>query len=925
MLKLKRNVLSVALASAILSVAGGVRAQDAESAEAANSANATKASEAPDAQGQGGGPSAEPEAQDSAQQDAQELEEIVVTGIRAGIETSTEVKKEETSIVEVVSSEDLGKLPDISIAESISRLPGIAAQRVAGRASTVSIRGLAGDYGTTLLNGREQVSVGDNRTVEFDQYPSELINQVVVYKTPDASLVGQGLSGTVDLRTVRPLMFDERTVSFNVRGENNSLGELNSDSDEWGSRISAFYLDQFMDDRLGIALGYARLDSPGQAERFEAWGYPTDIAPAQGAFTLGGGKLQASSTDTVREGYMGVLEFNASENYSMLLDVYYSEFEKAETTRFMELGLGWGGGVTQSNPTIEDGVVTQSTFNNVRPVVRNDLNEGDDELFAIGWNNVFRFGEAWTATVDLSYSSADRHESILETYSGLRNNGTDTVLVELDDDFPTFSFGRDYTDPTQIVLTDPGGWGQDGYLKTPEIEDELTSYRIDLARSFIDGPFSSLEFGLNYADREKQRSVPEFFLDLVTDQTVVPANFLIDPVDLGHVGVDGSLSYDINGVLGSFYNFRPNAHPDITNKQWVVNEELLTAYAQLNLNMELGSIPLRGNIGIQIVDTDQSSDGFSVTQGNAAAAQPFSGGAEYTDYLPSANLVFEQMPWDTNLRVALGRQMARPRVDQMRANNNTNLEFSGVNQGLWTRSGGNPELEPWVANAADVSWEKYFAGTRGYFAIAYYYKDLRTYVYDQTTTFDASGLTPPPGYTGPTPRPVGFYTRPSNGEGGNIKGWEFSLSVPFDLFAPALEGFGFVGNYSDASSSIKRLGPDGPDEPIAGLSDKVQNLTLYYENYGFSARISQRRRSEFLGEIQGFGADRALVNIDGETVYDFQTGYSFGDGTLEGLSVLLQINNLTDEPYRQFFSGNGLTQRLEKYGKQYLLGVTYRF
>ena len=130
-------------------------------------------------------------------------------------------------------------------------------------------------------------------------------------------------------------------------------------------------------------------------------------------------------------------------------------------------------------------------------------------------------GSAWTATVDLSYSSADRQESILETYSGLRNNGSDTVLVELgdDDDFPTFSFGRDYTDPTQIVLTDPGGWGQDGYLKTPEIEDELTSYRIDLARSFMDGPFSSVEFGLNYSDREKQRSVPEFFLDLITDQT----------------------------------------------------------------------------------------------------------------------------------------------------------------------------------------------------------------------------------------------------------------------------------------------------------------------------------------------------------------------------------------------------------------------
>ena len=200
-----------------------------------------------------------------------------VSGIRAGIESAIEVKRDSDSIVEVISAEDLGKLPDVSIADSLARLTGLAAQRVAGRASTVSIRGLSGDFGTTLLNGREQVSVGDNRTVEFDQFPSELINQVVVYKTPDASLVGQGLSGTIDLRTIRPLTFQERVVSLNARGEKNSLGKVNSDSDDIGSRVSAFYVDQFMDDKLGIALGYARLDSPGQAQRWEAWGYPTDI------------------------------------------------------------------------------------------------------------------------------------------------------------------------------------------------------------------------------------------------------------------------------------------------------------------------------------------------------------------------------------------------------------------------------------------------------------------------------------------------------------------------------------------------------------------------------------------------------------------------------------------------------------------------
>jgi iron complex outermembrane recepter protein len=215
MVNLKRNLLSAALASAILVHAAPLRAQ---------------------------APDAEPAAEEGArkrrgEEDPAKLDVIEVSGIRAGIEKALEIKRESTSIVDVVSAEDLGKLPDVSIADSIARLPGLAAQRVAGRASTVSIRGLAGDYGTTLMNGREQVSVGDNRTVEFDQFPAELINQVVVYKTPDASLVGQGLSGTVDLRTVRPLSFLDSAVSVNVRAEKNSLGELNSDSD--GSPMTA--------------------------------------------------------------------------------------------------------------------------------------------------------------------------------------------------------------------------------------------------------------------------------------------------------------------------------------------------------------------------------------------------------------------------------------------------------------------------------------------------------------------------------------------------------------------------------------------------------------------------------------------------------------------------------------------------------------
>ena len=104
-----------------------------------------------------------------AEQSVETLDTVRVTGIRAAIATAVETKNESTSIVEVVSAEDIGKLPDISIADSISRLPGLTMQRVDGRAQVIHIRGMSEQFGGTLLNGREQVSTGGSRGVELDQ------------------------------------------------------------------------------------------------------------------------------------------------------------------------------------------------------------------------------------------------------------------------------------------------------------------------------------------------------------------------------------------------------------------------------------------------------------------------------------------------------------------------------------------------------------------------------------------------------------------------------------------------------------------------------------------------------------------------------------------------------------------------------------
>lgn len=884
---------------------------------------------------------------DQAKQDAEDsetLDTIVVTGIRRSIETSRETKQQSASIVEAVSSEDLGKLPDVSIAESLARLPGLAAQRVDGRAQVIAIRGMSPDFAATQLNGREQVSTGDNRGVEFDQYPSELLDSAIVYKNPDASLIGQGLSGTVDLRTIRPLSVGERRFAANLRGEYNSLGKQNPDGSDTGYRISASYIDQFADNTIGVAIGVAELDSPFQEQHFKAWwwgnttpwggnvpGKPNDAAMMEGA------EVWARSRDQVRDGIMGVLEYKPNDIMHSTLDVYYSRFEQKEAMR----GIMWsqdpwtGNGVTLSNVTTRSvggyPVVNSGVVNNLEPVVRNDRNTRDDSMYSIGWKNEFQLNENWSVDVDAYHSRADRDKDYLETYAGSAALDSIGFNVPLDSsDFVRFSPGLDYTNRSRILLTDPAGWGREGRLEKTKQSDKHTGIRMELSRSFVDGPFSGFQIGFSGTERVKDKTSAVYFAQLRNNATsvAVDPDLVNSPVDLSFSGFRGVLSYDVNGALSRYYDLIRVMSDDDLKKDFTVRENIETTYGKLDIDTEFGDwMRLRGNVGVQIMRTKQSSMAFNVESGRTTGT--FEDGATYTDVLPSLNLVGDFGDgW--MVRFGAAKTLARPRVDDLRAARSAGVDPT---RHTWSGGGGNPKLEPWRATSVDLSLEKYY-GQAGYFALALFYKDLESYVYNQTIKdYDFSGFTNPTNI--PALSNFGNFTTPQNGKGGYMRGVEFSTSLEGGALASALDGFGVLFNASYTETSID---PDPTDNEklrrgLPGLSKVVGNLTAYYEKHGFSARVSQRYRSEFQGEITELFAQRSYTQVLADRQTDLQLGYEFKPGTkMAGWSVLFQVNNVTDSPYRtvqrsDFANGGDFyTTPLEynEYGRQFLLGLNFK-
>lgn len=857
---------------------------------------------------------------------AEEDDAILVTGYRRALQQALREKRDGDRVQEVLSSDDIGRLPEASIAESLARLPGITTNRDRGNGTQIGIRGMGPNLVNTLLNGREIVSAEASRNVRYEQYPAELINGAYIFKSPTAAQVEGAIAGQVDLRTVRPLSFSEPRVAVNLRGIYSTEAERVTDTSTLGWIASVSYIDQFANDTIGIAIGYSGRRQSVATTRSNIFRQTNSFADLNGDgqgndnIPYGFEALERGGDD-IRHGAVAALQWRPSPNFELNADFLYSHVRFDETQRgFRVDGLPFGNNL--SNATVVDGntigITTTNAGTTFGQFVR-DVNElffFEDDLYAGGLNGRWQ-ANGWTLTGDLGYSTTHRDQQFLTLRSEPTAVPTTTFLAS-PGQAPQIDVSIDLTDPNINRIADfqiPENGGG-----APLINDELWTGSLDVQRDLGSSFFRSFQVGARFTDRSKdyaQRT--QFgFIDPAA-RTAIPAGVLNDPVRFGgeFSNIPGTVSVDILEAVSQLFGpINPTTSFFDQRSSWDVSEKTYAGYAQINIAGQIGSWPLLGNVGVRVVRTETVSRSTRIDQTQQpdfsviTTATPIAIENEFTDWLPNLNLTLR--PSDRfQIRLAASRAVARAPLDDL------NAGFGVFTFGTPAAFGGNPFLEPFRANQADLSLEWYFSRDSA-LIVAGFYKDLDTYIVPQVTPISVPN---PAG----GPALQGTFRQPVNGEGGWIRGVEITLQSAFSFLPAPLDGFGVYANYSFTDSSIQVDENDNAIGSIAlpGLSRHVLNAVLYYNKRGFEARVGYRYRSSYATELGD--TDRILYTAP-EGVVDFQMSYTIQPGSrLSGLQILFQANNLTNEPFETYYGDRRIQGRYETYGARLLFGVGFRF
>jgi len=859
--------------------------------------------------------------------DGEEMAEVIVTGIRASLQQSLDVKRNADSRMEVVTAEDVGKLPAHNVADALRGLPGVnissssADEGGFDESDRVSLRGTSPSLTQTLINGHSVgsadwfvLSQGNNvgRSVSYTLLPSELVNSVEVSKSSSAQLQEGGTTGSVNIITRKPFQFDK---SFTAEA---SLGSVYSDqADSYDPQLSGLLNYKNDSETFGVLLQVFKQERSLRRDAQEIPGgfftiASTDPVAATNPDLVGvqvPGLIGATLFEQVRDRKGGLLElqFKPSDNLTLGLSGFYSDMDANNYNRNFML---WGGNFARAQApqpgyTVENGVLTSATYAGVA---------GRD--YAV-YDMISR-----EATAKSSYVTFDADWKISDTLSFRSELGTtegqgETARQFIAEVTTNRGGGASWTshgtsspldwsvggDSSLAGVTGFGTWGNQ-QVKATDSEDWLN---LDFTQDLDVGAFKSLDFGARYADHERETQSPEgaspgdIWSDLQNGATAAyPSDFAknIDgtfPRDLWYF-TTGALKEAILANSTWLSNDDGPTGRHNYGGEWKVKEKNLAAYVQANFGNDSWS----GNVGLRYVNIDQDINSYQAVSSAANAdVSSLFGNWIYQDtnnkhskVLPSANLKFH-LADDVVFRFAASQTMTMP-------------DFSALGASSWgsdlnkTGGGGNPNLKPVQSTNFDGNLEWYFM-PRGLLSVGAFSMDLKDYV--------AFGTENRQLFSELTNQLETYLVSVPVNSNGSVTGLELVYEQPIG------ESFGFNANYTYSDGKTSHTWADGSNN-LVGTSKDTYNAGIYFENQMFSARLNYSYRTSF------------LIGLSGANPYyqdDFGTvSLALNYKPTDWINVSLDALNLNNPDLTYFQSATAPTAFYNN-GRQYYLNLRFKF
>ena len=837
------------------------------------------------------------------QEGAQEIGAVVVMGDQArGQAKALNQQKTNVNVSNVISADQIGRFPDSNIGDALKRVPGIAMQNDQGEARNIVVRGLASELNSVTLNGNRIPSAeGDNRKVQMDVIPSDMIQTIEVNKTLTPDMDADAIGGSVDLVT-RAAAGGQR-ISLTLLGGYNPIrtGATGSGSFVYGNR--------FFNDRLGVVLSASYMNKDYGSDNIEAVWAQDD----EGNVYVEEMDIRKYDVQRIRRSATLNIDWKIDSRNTIAADLMYNWRDDREAryrTQFKDIEPVYDG----SAITGYEGTVVRETKGGIDDRRNRTRRLEDQRVQSYVLSGTHLLSPKVDMDWSLSYAKAseDRpHERYIEyVQEGLSMNEdlADTRLPYIN------APGQNYSDFVFDKLTEQHDYTQE--------EEYAAKVNLRMPLSVVREQKGRLRVGLSARWKNKRRS-NDFYEYVPTGSMPVLSDMEHEVYDRPLVQGDRYVPgmFVSSGYIGNvdLYNpslFTPEADPsEYMAGNYDAGERILAGYLRWDQNI---TNDLMFIAGVRVENTDLDYRGNYILDEDYDNADERHNRNNYTNVLPGLTLKYD-LNDRTVLRAAFTTALARPNYYAL-------VPYVDIQREKREITAGNPNLKATYSYNFDLLGE-YYSKSVGIVSGGLFYKRLDNFIFnyldiDYTAEKFAADF---PGFTNPIGEgEVWEYLRPMNGRSVDMFGFEVALQRKLD-FLPGrfLRNFGVMLNYTFTHSVTRGIynedGEERTNVSLPGTAPHMVNASLSWENSRLSVRVSLNYTAGYLDEVasEAFG-DRYY---DGQLFLDANASYRFG----KYVRVFFEANNLTNQPLRYYQGIRSRMAQLEYYKGTFNLGVKIDF